>query len=64
MAEIGKGVMLTVTQREMCSQTYKFNFKLSKKVSLHEQVRSFKGKIGELEEVALLLIPPIVEAVL
>lgn len=57
MAEIGKGMMLTVTQREMCSQTYKFNFKLNKKVSLHKQV-SFKGKIGELEEVALLLIPP------
>jgi len=47
--------MLTAPQREMCSQTYKFNFRLNNKVSLQEQVRSFEGKISELEEVALLL---------
>lgn len=26
MAETGKCLMLTVTQGEMCTQTYKFNF--------------------------------------
>lgn len=43
---------------EMCSQTYKFNFWLNKKVSLHEQGRNFEGKITESEELDLLLIPP------
>lgn len=58
MAEIGKSMMLTITQREMCGWTYfKFNFTLSKKVGLHEQVTSFEGKISESEETALLLIP-------
>lgn len=46
MAEIGKRMMLTVSQREMCSQTYKFNFRLDKKVGLREQVRTFEGKIS------------------
>lgn len=58
MAEIGKSMMLTITQREMSGWTYfKFNFTLSKKVGLHEQVTSFEGKISQSEETALLLIP-------
>lgn len=34
MAEIGKCMMLTATQREVCSQMYKFIFKMKGKVSM------------------------------
>lgn len=58
MAEIGKYMMLTATQREVCSQMHRFIFKMK---GLCEQVRSSGNKVTWKK---WLLSPPVLKAVL